>query len=108
MSDSSNSQIEQNVKGNRNQAIGLVLGGMVVYGTVIYNNPPTEADSSTTQTKDPKQTPTRDCWLFRKPMAIFRGLHENIDYCELLPQEQQPKTIRRQTWEPGKFLIVWC
>jgi hypothetical protein len=27
---------------------------MVVYGTVIYNNPPTETDSSIPQTKDPK------------------------------------------------------
>jgi hypothetical protein len=34
--------------------IGQVLGGMVVYGTVIYNNPPTEPNSSTPQTKDPK------------------------------------------------------
>jgi hypothetical protein len=29
-------QIEQNVEGDRNQMIGQVLGGMVVYGTVIY------------------------------------------------------------------------
>jgi hypothetical protein len=27
---------------------------MVVYGTVIYNNPQTETDSSIPQTKDPK------------------------------------------------------
>jgi hypothetical protein len=35
-------QIEQNVEGDRNQTIGQVLGGMVVYGTVIYNNSPSE------------------------------------------------------------------
>ncbi len=35
-----NLQIQQDVKGDRNQTIGQVLGGMVVYGTVIYNNPP--------------------------------------------------------------------
>jgi hypothetical protein len=48
------SRIEQNIKGDRNQTIGQVLDGMVVYGTVIYNNPPAEPDSSTAQTKDPK------------------------------------------------------
>jgi AAA ATPase domain len=45
---------EQNVEGDRNQTIGQVLGGMVVYGTVIYNNPPAAPDSATAQTKDPK------------------------------------------------------
>jgi hypothetical protein len=47
MSDSSNSQINQNIEGDRNQTIGQVLGGMVFYDTVIYNNPPAGADSST-------------------------------------------------------------
>jgi hypothetical protein len=56
MSDSStpNSPIEQNIKGDRNQTIGQVLGGMVVYGTIIYNNSLAEPDSTTPQTKDPK------------------------------------------------------
>jgi hypothetical protein len=49
-----NLQIEQNVEGDRNQMIGQVLGSMVVYGTVIYNNSPAVPDSSTAQTKDPK------------------------------------------------------
>jgi ABC-type branched-subunit amino acid transport system substrate-binding protein len=43
-------KIEQNVEGDRNQSIGQVLGGMVVYGTVIY--PPAAPDSATNQTKD--------------------------------------------------------
>jgi hypothetical protein len=47
-------QIEQNIDGNRTQTIGQVLGGMVVYGTVIYNSSSAEPDSSTAQTKDPK------------------------------------------------------
>jgi WD40 repeat protein len=42
-------QIAQNVKGDRNQTIGQVLGGMVVYGTVIYNNPPASADATANQ-----------------------------------------------------------
>jgi AAA ATPase domain len=45
-------QSEQNIGGNQNQAIGQVLGGMVVYGTVIYNNPPDVPDSTAAQTKD--------------------------------------------------------
>jgi hypothetical protein len=40
-------QIEQNVGGDQNQTIGQILGGMVFYGTVIYNNPLAEVDSST-------------------------------------------------------------
>jgi hypothetical protein len=40
-------QSEQNIGGNQNQAIGQVLGGMVVYGTVIYNNPPAAPNSAT-------------------------------------------------------------
>jgi formylglycine-generating enzyme required for sulfatase activity len=42
-----NLQIQQDVKGERNQTIGQVLGGMVVYGTVIYNNPPAHPDAAT-------------------------------------------------------------
>jgi WD40 repeat protein len=45
-SSDSDSQIQQEVKGDRNQTIGQVLGGMVVYGQVIYNNPSVELDSS--------------------------------------------------------------
>jgi predicted AAA+ superfamily ATPase len=40
---------EQNVEGDRNQTIGQVLGGMVVYGTVIYNNPPVTPDTAQTR-----------------------------------------------------------
>jgi AAA ATPase domain len=42
----SDPQIQQDVKGNQNQTIGQVLGGMVVYGQVIYNNPAVETDST--------------------------------------------------------------
>jgi energy-coupling factor transporter ATP-binding protein EcfA2 len=42
--------LQQEVKGNQNQVIGQVLGGMVVYGQVIYNTF-VEADSSTAKTK---------------------------------------------------------
>jgi hypothetical protein len=41
-----NLQIQQDLKGNQNQMIGQVLGGMVVYGQVIYNNPSVETDSA--------------------------------------------------------------
>ena len=44
-------QSQQRVKGDRNQAIGQVLGGIVVYGQVIYANVaepiPEESQTST-------------------------------------------------------------
>ncbi|NJM68439.1 MAG: ATP-binding protein, partial [Acaryochloris sp. RU_4_1] len=43
----SNPQILQNVNGNRNPIIGQVLGGMLVYGQVIYNNLAVETDPTT-------------------------------------------------------------
>jgi AAA ATPase domain len=45
----SDPQIQQDVKGNQNQTIAQVLGGMVVYGQVIYNNPAVETDSTTSK-----------------------------------------------------------
>jgi WD40 repeat protein len=94
-------QIEQNVEGDRNQTIGQVLGGMVVYGTVIYNTPPTEPDSSTSQTKDPKiganpykgllafQETDGDRFFGRDPQINelwekFRSLHEQESATRLL------------------------
>jgi hypothetical protein len=44
-------QIQQDVKGNQNQTIGQMLGGMVVYGQVIYNNPAVETDSTTAKSE---------------------------------------------------------
>jgi AAA ATPase domain len=103
MSDSStpNSPIEQNIKGDRNQTIGQVLGGMVVYGTVIYNNPPAEPDSTTAQTKDPQiganpykgllafQETDGDRFFGRDPQINelwekFRSLHEQESATRLL------------------------
>jgi hypothetical protein len=43
----SHPQIQQDLKGNKNQMIGQVLGEMVVYGQVIYNSPLDAPDSST-------------------------------------------------------------
>jgi WD40 repeat protein len=94
-------QIEQNVEGDRNQTIGQVLGGMVVYGNVIYNTPLTEADSSTSQTKDPKiganpykgllafQETDGDRFFGRDPQINelwekFRSLHEQESATRLL------------------------
>jgi hypothetical protein len=94
-------QSKQNVKGDRNQTIGQVLGGMVVYGTVIYNNPPAEPDSSTSQTKDPKiganpykgllafQETDGDRFFGRDPQIEelsekFRNLHEKESATRLL------------------------
>jgi hypothetical protein len=59
---------------------------MVVYGTVIYNNPPTETDSFTAQTKDPKigANPYKGLLAFQEADGDILGLHENINYCELL------------------------
>jgi hypothetical protein len=89
MSDSSttNSQIDKNINGDRNQTIGQVLGGMVVYGTVIYNNPPTEPDSSTAQTKD--RSKPLQLLAFQETDVDISGLYENIDYCELLFPETE-------------------
>jgi hypothetical protein len=103
MSDSSslNSQIEQNIKGDHNQTIGQVLGGMVVYGTVIYNDSPAEPNSSTAQTKDPKiganpykgllafQETDGDQFFGRDPQIKelwekFRSLHEKESSTRLL------------------------
>jgi hypothetical protein len=40
-------QSQQETKGNSNQIIGQVLGGMVVYGQVIYNNAVVEKSEAT-------------------------------------------------------------
>lgn len=42
-SSDSSQKIKQDINGNQNQAIGQVLGGMVVYGQVIYNNAPVKS-----------------------------------------------------------------
>jgi hypothetical protein len=71
----------------------IVLGGMVVYGTVIYNDPSAEADSSTAQTKDPKigANPYKGLLAFQEADGDILGLHENIDYCELLSPGTEAK-----------------
>jgi WD40 repeat protein len=96
-----NSPIEQNINGDRTQTIGQILGGMVVYGTVIYNNPPAEPDSTTAQTKDPQiganpykgllafQETDGDRFFGRDPQIKelwekFRGLHEKESSTRLL------------------------
>ncbi len=92
-------QIGQNVGGDRNQVIGQVLGGMVVYGTVIYNNPPAEPGSA--QTKDPQiganpypgLSPFRETdgdQFYGRDLQInelwerFRSLHEKASTTRLL------------------------
>lgn len=97
-----NSQIEQSVRGNQNQTIGQVLGGMVVYGQVIYNNPPVEPDSSAVQTKASEIGPnpykgllafqeTDGDRFFGRDQQIkdlwekFRSLHEHEFAIRVLP-----------------------
>jgi hypothetical protein len=89
MSEADNSQIGQNIGATKNQTIGQVLGGMVVYGTVIYNNPPAEPDSATAQTKDPKiganpykgllafQETDGDRFFGRDPQINELGVHDS-------------------------------
>jgi WD40 repeat protein len=95
-------QIQQDVKGDHNQTIGQVLGGMVVYGQVIYNYPAVETDSTTAKPEAAAigQNPYKGLLAFqetdgdrffgRDPQIQelwekFRGLHENESAVRLLP-----------------------
>jgi WD40 repeat protein len=97
----SNPQIQQEAKGNQNQIIGQVLGGMVVYGQVIYNNPAIETDSTTTKPKSAAIGPNPykgllafhetdgDRFFGRDPQIKelwekFRNLHEDESATRLL------------------------
>jgi hypothetical protein len=101
-SSDSDSQIQQEVKGDRNQTIGQVLGGMVVYGQVIYNNPSVELDSSIAKPEAAAIGPNPykgllafqetdgDRFFGRAPQIEalwekFRGLHEEESAVRLLP-----------------------
>ena len=44
-------QIHQDSKGDRNQMIGQVLGGMVMSGQVVFHSPPPDLDSSAPKAK---------------------------------------------------------
>ncbi len=92
-------QIEQDVKGDRNQTIGQVLGGMVVYGTVIYNNPPASADATANQDLKIGANPYKGLLAFQetdgdrffgRDLQIkelwdkFRSLHEDESQTRLL------------------------
>jgi formylglycine-generating enzyme required for sulfatase activity len=98
-SSANNSQIEQDVKGDRNQTIGQVLGGMVVYGTVIYNNPPASADATANQDLKIGVNPYKGLLAFQetdgdrffgRDLQIkelwdkFRSLHEDESQTRLL------------------------
>jgi formylglycine-generating enzyme required for sulfatase activity len=98
-SSANNSQIEQDVKGDRNQTIGQVLGGMVVYGTVIYNNPPASADTTANQDLKIGVNPYKGLLAFQetdgdrffgRDLQIkelwekFRSLHEDESQTRLL------------------------
>jgi hypothetical protein len=95
------SQFAQDVKGDRNQTIGQVLGGMVVYGQVIYNNPAVASDPSTSKTEAAAIGPNPykgllafhetdgDRFFGREPQIKelwekFRGLHEEESTTRLL------------------------
>jgi WD40 repeat protein len=49
-----NPLIEQNITGDRNQIIGQVLGGIIIYYAVTNNYYAVEADPPTAKTKDPQ------------------------------------------------------
>jgi formylglycine-generating enzyme required for sulfatase activity len=98
-SSANNFQIEQDVKGDRNQTIGQVLGGMVVYGTVIYNNPPASADATANQDLKIGANPYKGLLAFQetdgdrffgRDLQIkelwdkFRSLHEDESQTRLL------------------------
>ncbi len=94
--------INQNVKGDRNQTIGQVLsGGMVVYGTVIYNNVPIEPkESDVKPDKKMGPNPYKGLLAFQETdgerffgrkkqiqelWAKFRSLHDSPSAIRLLP-----------------------
>ncbi len=94
-------QIQQEVKGDRNQTIGQVLGGIVVYGQVIYNNPAVASDQSTAKPEASAIGPNPykgllafhetdgDRFFGREPQikelwAKFRSLHEDESATRLL------------------------
>jgi hypothetical protein len=61
-------QIQQNVKGDRNPTIGQVLGGMVVYGQVIYINSAVHTDSTNVKPESAAIGPN-----LCKGLLAFRG-----------------------------------
>jgi hypothetical protein len=94
-------QIQQNVEGDRNQVIGQVLGGLVIYVTVIYESAASTPDLATAQTTNPQiganpykgLLPFRetdgDQFFGRKPQIRelwekFRSLHEKEAATRLL------------------------
>jgi WD40 repeat protein len=95
----SDPQIQQDVKGNENQTIGQVLGGLVVYGTVIYHNPPASEDVATDRNIEIGANPYKGLLAFqetdgdrffgRDPQIHelwekFRTLHEDESATRLL------------------------
>ncbi len=95
----SNPQIQQDVKGNQNQPIGQVLGGMVVYGQVIYNNAASDLSAATTQAAEIGPNPYKGLLAFHetdgdrffgRDLQIkelwekFRSLHEEESATRLL------------------------
>jgi WD40 repeat protein len=93
--------IEQNVKGDQNQTIGQVSGGMVVYGQVIYNNAAVVSDSTAAKAKPAEiglnpykglltfQETDSDLFFGREPQIKdlwekLRNLHEEASATRLL------------------------
>jgi ABC-type branched-subunit amino acid transport system substrate-binding protein len=92
----------QNVTGNQNQVIAHMIGGMVVYGTVICNNAPSESDGSGSQPERTQIGPnpykgllafqeTDGDRFFGRETQIqklwdkFRSLHDDPSAIRLLP-----------------------
>ena len=83
--------IAQTVQGDRNQAIGQVLGGIVVYvsgGQAVFQSPPVEANSSGSKTDSKPAAPDLGANPYKGLMAfkatdgkrnIFFGRNEEIE-----------------------------
>ena len=95
-------QIHQDSKGDGNQMIGQVLGGMVIYGQVTFHSPPPDLDSSAPKAKtlDIGANPYKGLLAFQetdgdrffgRELEIdqlwekFRSLHEQADAVRILP-----------------------
>jgi ABC-type branched-subunit amino acid transport system substrate-binding protein len=101
LSPDSNPLIRQDLDGNQNQIIGQVLGGMVVYGPVIYNTTHPELDAADANPEGTKIGPnpykgllafqeTDSACFFGRDKQIkelwekFRGLYEGESRIRLL------------------------
>jgi hypothetical protein len=102
----SDPQIQQDVKGNQNQTIGLMLGGIMVYAPVINNNPAVGTDStklkSQTDVLKEKLKRSRD-WCVKRFTASILDPEEADNLADDLSLGQAPEKL---DLSPGKVFIL--